>query len=72
MTVQNLAGWQGARLLLPKSRSVLLGFVNEDLLGKKWHEVLKKNKINLLSLAYCVNSCSEVGFYWKKMLLEIC
>lgn len=44
MTVQNLAGWQGARLLLPKSRSVLLGFVNEDLLGKKWHEVLKKKK----------------------------
>lgn len=65
MTVQNLAGWQGARFLLPKSRGALLGFVNERFVGgKKWHEVLKK--FNLLILAYCINSCSEVGFYWKK------
>lgn len=35
MTVQNLAAWQGARLLLPKSRSVPLRFVTERSVGEK-------------------------------------
>lgn len=44
MTVQNLAGWQGACLLRPKSRTVLLGFVNERFVGEKSAMKSKKKK----------------------------